>query len=267
MRFGDLTINIGFFLSGQLGVGIKGFLEAWVRLTASLNFLLRLSMLDTSPSSFTITAGLDLTVGVTAVFTTISKNWHLAGGQIWPKKNANLLAVYMNAGANDGTEAVEAVSDAPFRYPALTPEMKEVQGTYSQRDGGSESKILRIGGKTLLFCILMDKTRYGEQHRRVSWCCLDADTYADGLWHSAGEFIEKLASDNEFFKPSVLKRSDYDFDVYTDGQFVYLVATCARDFDANGYPVPNDLSEPSRYDLNMGIYYLVLEHEGKGQLK
>ncbi|MBQ6358912.1 MAG: hypothetical protein IJI97_08215, partial [Clostridia bacterium] len=266
MRFGDLTINIGFFLSGQLGVGIKGFLEAWVRLTASLNFLLRLSMLDTSPSSFIITAGLDLTVGATVMFTSFSKNWKLAGGQIWPKKNANLLAVYMNAGANDGTEAIEAVSDAPFSYPALTPEMKEVQGTYSQRDGGSESKILRIGGKTLLFCILMDKTRYGEQHRRVSWCCLDADTDADGKWHSVGEIIQKDLRLAEL-TVTVLSRSDYDFDVYTDGRFVYLVAVCAKDFDANGYPVPNDMSAWSRNDLNMGIYYMVLEHAGNGQLK
>ncbi|MBQ6326725.1 MAG: hypothetical protein IJI26_11760, partial [Clostridia bacterium] len=130
----------------------------------------------------------------------------------------------------------------------------------------SESKILRIGGKTLLFCILMDKTRYGEQHRRVSWCCLDADTDADGKWHSVGEIIQKDLRLAEL-TVTVLSRSDYDFDVYTDGRFVYLVAVCAKDFDENGYPVPNDMSAWSRNDLNMGIYYMVLEHAGNGQLK
>ena len=44
------------------------------------------------------------------------------------------------------------------------------------------------------------------------------------------------------------------------------MATCARDFDVNGYPVRNDLTTTNRNDMNMGIYYMVLEHDGKGQL-
>lgn len=81
-----------------------------------------------------------------------------------------------------------------------------------------------------------------------------------------GEIIQKDLRLAEL-TVTVLSRSDYDFDVYTDGRFVYLVAVCAKDFDANGYPVPNDMSAWSRNDLNMGIYYFVLEHAGNGQLK
>ncbi|MBR2797169.1 MAG: hypothetical protein IKE17_05410 [Clostridia bacterium] len=260
----NITITVGFLFSGQLGFGIKGFLEAWVRLTASLNFNLRLSIIDTSPSSFTIVGALDLTVGATVFFVSLSKNWKIGEKQFWPKTSANLLDHYMNAEANDETKTVEAVSDEPYRYPALTPEMKEIKATYGQGDGGSDSKILRIGGRVMLFTI--QQTLYNKKPvRRVYWCCLNADTDTGGLWNSVKNVIESTGQYRSFGE-FVLPRSDYDFDVYTDGQYVYLVATCAKEFDKNGYPVRNDLSTTNSDDMNMGIYYMVLEHDGKGQL-
>ncbi len=260
----NITITVGFMLSGQLGFGIKDFLDAWVRVAASLNFNLRLSIIDTSPSSFTIVGGVNLTVGVTLFLASITKNWKVKERQFWPTSNANLLDYYMNAEADDDTETIEAVSDEPYRYPALTPEMKEVRATYGQGNGGAESKILRIGGKILLFNI-QQTLHDNKPVRRVMWRCLNADTDEGGLWNSVGNVIE---SDWQYrsFGEFVLPRSDYDFDVFTDGQFVYLVATCARDFDVNGYPVRNDLTTTNRNDMNMGIYYMVLEHDGKGQL-
>ena len=266
LRFVDnVTITIGFMFSGQLGVGIKGFLDAWVRLTASLDFTLRLSIMDTAPSTFTIVGALTLTVGATVFFVSFSKNWNLGEQQFWPKKNANLLDYYMNAEANDGAKTIRAASDEPYRYPALTPEMKEIEATFGQENGGSECKILRVGGRNLLFRI--QQTFYNQKPvRRVYWRCLNADTDIGGLWSSTVELIQKGGHYRDLAS-FVLPRSDYDFDVYTDGRFVYLVATCARDFNENGYPVRNDLSMTNPDEMNMGVYYMVMEHDGKGQLK
>ena len=274
----NITITVGFMLSGQLGFGIKDFLDAWVRVAASLNFNLRLSIIDTSPSSFTIVGGVNLTVGVTLFLASITKNWKVKERQFWPTSNANLLDYYMNAEADDDTETIEAVSDEPYRYPALTSELKELQMTYGPENSGTAYKLLSVGGKTFLFSVRHEWNRKEgptgrisyERKRvgRVAWQCLETDS--TDTWNSVKDFIENGSAFDKSIARYVQTRSDYDFDVYTDGRFVYLAIACAGKFDENGYPVRDNLSDPSTYDsdnINQGLYSLVLEHDGKGGLR
>ena len=268
----SLTINVALSFSAQVGVGIKGFLEAWVRLNAILMFTIRLSIMDSTPSSMALAGAVTFSVGVTVFFQSATKTWDVVHGQIWPRTDANLLDHYMNAGRNDDTRHIEAVSDEPHRYPALTPEMQEVDSTSGQENAGYAYKIVRLGQKTFLFRILATTNTVDHVGvMRVAWRCLNPDSDAGGIWYFAEPIIETSRDGNPNFYNFVLPRNDYDFDVYADDRFVYLAVTCARNFDENGYPVRNDLSlagdaADRQNRMNMGLYTLVLEHDGAGRL-
>ena len=263
--FNDITIDIGFMFSAQLGIGIKGFLEAWVKLTASLDFIIKLSIMDMSPSGLTINGDISFTVGATVFFVSFSKTWDLVSGQIYPASNANLLEYYMNADGGKAQE-IEAVSDAPHRYPALTVDATEESWTTDQNNAGSSYKVVRAGGKTFLFVIQIVGTVEGKIRKRVSWRCLDPDSSETSFWGSTEPCIEERWNGHWEDGNFAYYRDDYDFDVYSEDRFVYLVATCAKDFDKDGFPIRNELKDTWRSDLNMGIYIVVLESDGKNSL-
>jgi hypothetical protein len=130
----NTTVDIGIILGVQVGVGIKGFLDAYVKVAASLDFIMNLSTAD--PSTAELDGGIDLTVGATVFFISASKTWHLASGRIWPSNSAaNLLQHFMKAG-DDAPEVQEAVHDEPFSYPALAAEAEEVAWTWRAQSEG-----------------------------------------------------------------------------------------------------------------------------------
>ena len=265
----SITIDIGFMFSAQLGIGIKGFLDAWVKLTASLDFVIHLSIMDTTPSNLTISGAITLSVGATVFFVSLSKSWNIVSGQIWPKSNAaNLLAHYMNAD-NAEVQRVDAASDEPYRYPALAAEMREVMFASTKDRAGTNYKIAQVGDKTFMFCIweAWDSIN-GKNVKRVWWRCLNPNKGTVAQWQSTEAVIEQSQKDGRFpGEPPILTRQDYDFDVYSDDHFVYLAVTCAKEFNEDGFPVRNDLYADTRYQWqNIGLYTLVLEHDGNSNL-
>ena len=96
--YNDLTISISLSLSAALGVGIKGFLDAFVELSASLSVIIRLSVTSKTPSNITVQGEVKMTVGATVFFVSFKKDWKLASGVIWSSNaSSNLLDYYMNA--------------------------------------------------------------------------------------------------------------------------------------------------------------------------
>ena len=263
----DITIDIGLMASAQLGVGIKGFLEAWAKLTFSMDFIIFWSIMDEAPSGLTITGAIAFTVGATVFFVTASKSWNLISGQIWPNGSANLLQHYMSA--NDGdSQRTEAVSDEPHRYPALTAKPEQLLGS-DQRNIGTRYKEVRVGEKDFTFGVRNQYDSKNDRYvKRVSWWCVNPDTGTPSKWQSSQEIIEHMVDLNAEWGQDLLDRQDYAFDVYADGKYVFLVVTCARDFDEKGYPIRNDLTTDvdAGQRMNFVLYMVVLEHNGNQSL-
>ena len=76
----DITISVRFSFTAQVGVGIKGFAEIWVKFTAALDLKIMLLIWGGGPNSVTVSYGLDFSVGATIFWITISKTWTIAQG-------------------------------------------------------------------------------------------------------------------------------------------------------------------------------------------
>ena len=260
----ERDIDIGILLAAQFGVGVKGFVEGFVKLAASLDLILRVSLYE--PGSVTVTAALDLTIGVTVFFVTFSKTWSLVKKQLYPSESAaNLLAHYMNEGG-DAPEAVEPAYGEPHSYPALAAEAVECF-PYALRKEGNPFKVVYANGKGFAFSIYQAVGAHDNLHSRVGW---------EGLDLSERHTLQETLNDGDVrsryatWADAISDRDDYDFDVCSDGRFVYVVATCAKDFDENGYPVPDDMSlapgERGVLIKNMIAYVTVLEADDSGRL-
>lgn len=257
----NITIDIGVLLAAQLGIGVKGFLEGFVKLAASMDIVLRISLQEYA--SLTITAALDLTVGVTVFFITVSKTWNLARKQLWPWEGAgNLLAHYMNTGDDEPEEERDAAYGEPHSYPALAAEAEEMF-PYASGNEGYPYKIVYVNGKGYAFSIFKVDSEDGNKHSRVGWECLTLSER-----HTLQEMLNDgdVQSNFSTWIDAINERDDYDFDVYSDGGFVYVIATCAKDFDENGYPVSDDMSTDTTLVKNMIAYVTVLEADDEGNL-
>ena len=263
----DITIDIGFMASVQLGIGIKGFVEAWAKLTFSLDIIIFWSIMDATPSGLTITGAITFTVGATIFFITASKTWNLVSGQIWPNDKANLLQHYMNADEGNSRQ-IDVVSDEPRHYPALMTKLKQLHGS-DQRNMGARYKEVRVGEKDFTFGIMNQYDSKNDRYvKRVSWWCVNPDTGTPSRWQSTQELIDHMVDVNSEWSRDLLDRQDYAFDVYADGKYVFLAVTCARDFDEKGYPIRNDLTTDvdSGQRMNFVLYVTVLEHDGNRSL-
>ncbi|MBR3016317.1 MAG: hypothetical protein IKH57_04450 [Clostridia bacterium] len=257
---GEITIDIGLLVAAQLGIGIKGFVEGFVKLAASLDVILHLSMGDLG--SLRVMFELNLTVGVTVFFVTVSKSWNLARVQLYPSEDAgNLLAHFMKAG-NGESEAQEPAYGEPHSYPALAAEATEMF-PYASGNEGYPYKIVYVNGKGYAFSIFKVDSGDGNKHSRVGWECLTLSER-----HTLQEMLNDgdVQSNFSTWIDAINERDDYDFDVYSDGRFVYVIATCAKDFDDDGYPVPDDMSTDTTLVKNMIAYVTVLEADDEGNL-
>ena len=234
----DLTINIAFSFTAQAGAGIKDFLEVWLRFTATLSFRLTLMIMGEEPSSFVIGGELLLEAGVTVFWVEISKEWGPWGGTLYDSTaNGNALPplqkyVYENAQA---PEQVEPAAQEPDSYPGLVPEAKTILS--NEANAHSTIKVATSNGHT--FAFYLDKVKdseTGSTRQRVCWVDVDTgkkDSDLDMLGYDAASHSWKM--------------DDYAFDVWSDGNTVFILGCCADGFDENGYPVAGTLVSPHAY--------------------
>lgn len=256
----DITVSVGISFSARLGFGIKGFVEAWVKCTASLNLLIRLYLDDDEPSSLTVTYNCMLSAGVTLFLASASFNWSFAQGKLYPNSNsANLLDHYMNE-ANAGPEIMEAAHDAPMDYTELTKEALQITSTTELNPIDSAMKVVTVKKQTFAFYIGEDTLNDGGRRKRVQWINMDSRYHYDSL--------KKVLASGEVNLQSVLDRDDYAFDVYTADDLIYVVGLCSRDFYDDGYVKPIDFPESysDSYNTNAWFYLMVLEPDGNGGL-
>ena len=272
--YNDLTISISISLAAALGVGIKGFLDAFVELSASLSVIIRLSISSKTPSNITVQGEVKMTVGATVFFVSFKKDWKLASGVLWSSNAApDLLTHYMNADAQEGKQARVTYAE-PQAYPELAKKAQKVTSIDIQNNRDSSFSVVEAGGKTFAFHLQKVTGKDGKEHNRVSWQCLNADKGANGAGSTQAvvddEDVKKAAeNDRNKWLQNLSERSDYAFDVAADEKFVFLVVTAARDFDADGFPVRNKLDiklKDYKFDQNMMAYLVVLESDGKGNL-
>lgn len=272
--YNDITISISLSLGAALGVGIKGFLDAWVELSATLSLIIRLSITDKTPTDMTLGGEVKLSVGATVFFISFRKDWDLVSGMIWSSSaSANLLDTYMNA---DGRkpEQVQVTYAEPQAYPQLAKDAREVATTDSQTNVDSDFKVVEAGGKAFAFHLAKVQGKDGKMHSRVRWQCLNANggaVIAGSTQQVVDDEDLKKATENmrDKFIQALAEREDYAFDVAADDRFVYVMATSAKRFDADGFPVRNDLSLKTQdlyYNQNMIAYVVILESDGKGNL-
>lgn len=253
----DVTLTITLILGVQLGVGVKGIFEVWVKGTSTLNIIILFTIIGGDPLAITITWNLRLTVGMTIVFGEITKFWDWGPGQIWPSTNANdgLLGKYMNEGGEDEEEEIidpELNQGEPLDYPNLAAKARAVKQDI--QNGIAGLRVAEAGGDPYMFYIAPVKGKNGETHQRVHW--VNISTNATG---SVQDDLDAIGLKN------ILTRDDYGFDVYTANGFLALVVMSARDFDEDGNPIPNDYSQ-SDAEINAHCYYMMLENVSGGRL-
>ncbi len=255
----ELTISVGLSFTARLGVGIKGFLEGYVRFNASLNLLIHLYLWEKEPSNMALTYACSLTAGFTVFFVDTSFTWVFKKGQLWPKQNsANLLAHYMSDSSNAGGEVVEAAHQEPMSYPDLVPEAKEL--FVDAENVRPDLKVAKAGKWTYAFYIKETKAKNGRRLKRVHW--LNVDNGQEGSLQA-----DLDSSDYPYPKDMEIlmqDKHDYSYDVRATEDFICLFALCARDFDKNGYPKPN--TGYGNYVINTCYYVMVLQPDASGRL-
>lgn len=271
--YNDITISISLSLGAALGVGIKGFLDAWVEISATLNLVITLSITSKTPTSMTLGGQVKLSVGATVFFISFRKDWELVNGPIWSSNaSSNLLDYYMNADSQQPKQT-QVTYGEPQTYPQLAKDAREVATAAGQSNVDAGFKVVEAGGKTFAFHLQKVKGKDGKEFNRVCWQCLNPDSGVDGTGST-----QQIVEDKELNTPynqrdqwlkNLSERNDYAFDVAADNRFVFLVVTAAKDFDKDGFPVRNELKDQTldyRFNQNMMAYMAVLETDGKGKL-
>lgn len=184
----DITINIAFTFSAQVGAGVKGFLELYFRFSASLNFRITFVIMGAGLSSFTIGGNVGITLGVTLVFVDISKSWGPWGGT-WYDSRANANAIpplqqYALANAN-APEEIDAATQEPTAYAQLAPAAKTI--LTNEANAHSTIRVATSNGHTFAFYI--DKV---GKRQRVCW--VDVNTGKKG---NTQDYIDELQNKQE----------------------------------------------------------------------
>ena len=224
----NIEFNISFSVAVQFGAGIKGFLEGYVRLGASLNILIALSVQDKTPSSIVITWAATMTVGVTIFWVDLSYTWTFKKGQLYPNET-NLLEHYMNAGASD-VEKVEPAYQEPRDYPQLAVTAKQLQALPAGTP--TKTKLMTIEGDTYLFFLAREKS--GEA--RVHWKNLK--TGKEQSVQEAFDEYNKYSSYEGIANMSGV--NDFGFDVWYGEGMLIIVRCFTENFYDNGYPAGSD---------------------------
>ena len=244
----EITYSISFYFAAQLGVGIKGFLEAYVRFVASLDVMIRMVLFGLDKCSTEVTAGFELSTGVTVFFVAFRKTWISKEMTVFstvPADNS-LLSHYMNADKN-AEKIVEAAHLDPQSYPNLE---SETHVTLTLTDANTAFKTVSVNDKDYAFYIAPNGS-----HRRVQWRRTDNATSIKGSTQPA----------IDAWQTSLNGCDDYAFDVIEADGLVYVAVACASKFDANGLPLPNEGIENGKR-CNQVFYLLMLKPDSSGNL-
>jgi len=251
----DFTIMISVSFTAQFGVGIKGFIEAWARFVAGLEFRLHFVVNSEERSTFSGSYFLNFNVGVTLLIATYSMEfWSMGGPLFSPIPLANAAPpLQQYAYANAEPEVVEAATQEPTSYPDLVPTAREVKLSGSNQKAQIRTAV--IGGQTYLFYLATVTGKDGKQHSRLYWVNAENDAIR-GTTQTA---IDAWAS-------SLNAYQDYAFDVRVADGYVFLVVTSAAEFDENNLPKPNENLDVENVQCNQIFYLSVLQPDGKGNL-
>ena len=248
----EITYSISFYFAAQLGIGIKGFLEAYVRFVASFDIMIRMVLFGLDKCSTQVSAGFDLSTGVTVFFVKFKKSWISKEKIIWstvPADNS-LLGHYMNEDKND-EKVVEAAHLDPQSYPELAPESKAI---IRLRDAKPSFKVVHAGNTDFVFFITVTTDKNGKEHRRVNWVNAKAT-------EKKGSVQEAI----DTWQTSLNGYDDYAVDAYESDGLVFLSVACAANFNDDGLPLPNEDFENGKR-CNQIFYLLILKPDGNGSL-
>ena len=250
----DITITLGVSFTVIFGVGVKGFLEVWVRFVAGINFRLHLAILSQEKSTLSGDYFLNLTVGVTSLFLTLSKDfWKYADKLFDPVPVSNAAPpLQQYALANAATEEEKAATQEPMSYPGLVPTATKIQlGGSDQR---ARTRVAVVGGQTYLFHLANVTGKDKKTHTRLNWV-------------NAGNNGKKGSTQTaiDAWNTGLNGRTDYAFDVVAADGYVFALVACAAEFDENGNPKPNTGIENGKA-CNQTFYLLMLKPDGKGNL-
>lgn len=259
----NVTIDIGVLLAFQLGVGIKDFLEGYVKGWATFDVIF--SLKSKAPCTLTIVGVAGFTVGVTIFMFSTTKSFGWDPYTFYPLESiGNLLRHYMNADDDEPTDVAPSYGE-PQSYPALAATAEERYYTDEIDSDGFPFKIVEANGNLFCFTIYKEWGQDGKQHSRVGCNLIDPDTGEFSKIKNVQAFIDQDTSGNH---DTINQRDDYDFDVYSANDHIFILATSAREFDEDGYPVRNDMSTASynNRDLNQIAWMIILECSPDGKL-
>ena len=262
----EFTFYIGFYLAAQVGVGIKGLMEVWVRLIASLDVIIHLVLLGVDQSYMDVTASIDLSIGATLFFLSYRWNTTLAEWTLYTTRNSSndLLSHYMNAEKNDGKVQEAAYMD-PQSYPELTPKLVS---HLKEEDAKASFKVVRVNEKDYVFNIERSLDKNNKLHRRVNWMAVgggnadDTQTAID-TWQPTVSQTGEMAYQS--WRPNLNDYEDYAFDVVEADGLVFLVVACAAKFNDDEMPRPNEGIDAYTH-CNQIFYLLVLQPDSNGKL-
>ena len=250
----DVTITIGFSFTAIFGVGVKGFFEGWIRFMAGIDIRLHLAIMSQEKSTLSGSYYLNLTVGLTAWWLTISKTvWKYSDKLFNPYPLSNAAPpLQQYALANAGTEEEKAASQEPMSYPGLVPTATKIQLNGS--DQRARTRVAVVGGQTYLFHLANVTGKDKKTHTRLSWV-------------NAGNNSKKGSTQTaiDAWNTGLNGRDDFAFDVVANDGYVFVLVACAAAFDKNGKPKPNTGIESGKA-CNQTFYLSMLRPDGKGNL-
>lgn len=264
--YDSFTVDIGLLFALQVGFGVKGFVELFGRGAITLDLVFTISM--NSPPTIVITLVGDATAGITIFFVTFTRTWNFFKEQLYPPESvSNLLAFFMHQGDEEPTSREPAYGE-PFSYPWLVEKAKEElppNPGFVNYWAAGDYKVVRAKNKMYIFYIGTANNPDGVSHKRLAWNLMDGDTNLEvhGSLQSVIDSDEAKAAtqgDVEWIT-AINRRDDYAFDVFGHGDYIYIVTTCAREFDKKGCPVANDLTD--RSSLKNTLSSVALSVRGK----
>ena len=237
--FGGLTVEIRLALTVSLGIGIKGIASAWVSASGALNIVIQFMLRQ--PIHVAVFAEFNVAVGFQLFFISYSRTlWTSPKLEIYnsDKKGFGdvfrLLMAYAEADEASGQEP-DTVQLEPERYSQLAPKARAAVAYRNLASAGI--KTVEHKGKTYAFFIengfMADNVKKAW---RLNLCDLEhAATFYDPLfkdWEESSFKAQGLSVDDY---------EDYDFDIYSDGEQIHIILTCASRFDEEGNPLPGTL--------------------------
>ena len=252
--FKDITFVLGFSVIAQAGLGIKDFVDFWIRFSGGISFRIHLALMSQQKSTFSGDYFLKLTAGVTFFWSTTSVDYIDKGGPLFdsiPLSNA-APPLQQYAIPNAGPTVEKAATQEPRSYTGLVPKATQVK--LSGSDQRARVRVGVLDGQTYLFYLASVTGKDKKQHMRLSW----VNTADNGKTGTTQTAIDA-------WDTSLNGRDDYAFDVRVADGYVFLLVACAAEFDDNGLPKPNEGIGP-RKECNQIFYMNVLQSNGKGNL-